>query len=273
MYKMHIEDLLMDNIKDQISVCVPNKYLSDKMFRKGIEEKKKWLEKMLKSYGPCSKIAYLNDEPIGMIQFYPEKAIPYKMGARDQVIEISCIFIGDKSLQGKGIGSKLLNDLIEDLKKPLPYFNNKPCKFIVTHAFNAESGIPQHIFYLKRGFKQIPELSEIDLYYPITGEYEFPKTKPREYKPLPEDYGSAIIFYSPKCPFSIKFAEQIKELIREVTKEIPIKIINTWNHPEEVIKRNTHNPIVNGKEIKTFFMDKENFKKEVREALKHEYKI
>jgi len=269
MDNIRIKDLEMNNLMDQISICVTEKYLSDEAFRRGVEEKRKWLENMLKKYGSCSKIAYLNNKPVGMIQFYPEKAIPYKIGARDQVIEISCIFVGDKSLQGKGIGSKLLNSLIEDLSKPLPYFNNKPCKFIVTHAFNAESGTPQHIFYLRRGFKQIPGLSEIDLYYPITGEYEPPKIKPREYKPLPEDYGSAIIFYSPKCPFSIKFAEQIKELTREVTKEIPIKIINIWEHPEEVIKRNTHNPIVNGKEIKTFFMDKENFKKEVKKALQH----
>jgi len=269
MDNIRIKDLEMNNLIDQISICVPEKYLSDEAFRRGIEEKRKWLENMLKKYGSCSKIAYLNNKPVGMIQFCPEKAVPYKAGAREQVIEISCIFVGDRSLQGKGIGSKLLNSLIEDLSKPLPYFNNKPCKFIVTHAFETKSGTPQHIFYSRRGFKQIPGLSKIDLYYPITGEYEPPKTKIEKYKPFQEDFGSAIIFYSPNCPFSIKFAEQIKKLIKEVSKEIPAKTINIWEHPEEVTKRNTLKPIVNGKEIKTFFMNEEGFKKEVKNALEN----
>ncbi len=156
MDNIRIEDLELNNLMDQISICVTEKYPSDEVFRRGIEEKRKWLENMLKKYGSCSKIAYLNNKPVGMIQFYPGKAVPYKAGAREQDVEISCIFVGDRSLQGKGIGSKLLNSLIEDLSKPLPYFNNKPCKFIVTRAFETKSGIPQRIFYSRRGFKQIP---------------------------------------------------------------------------------------------------------------------
>ncbi|MEM2970579.1 MAG: hypothetical protein QXR63_06565 [Candidatus Bathyarchaeia archaeon] len=46
---------------------------------------------------------------------------------------------------------------------------------------------------------------------------------------------------------------------------IKIEMINEWEKPEESIKRNWW-LIVNAKPIQTFFMDTENFKKEVKEA-------
>ncbi|MEM0053515.1 MAG: hypothetical protein QXL89_04960 [Nitrososphaeria archaeon] len=58
-------------------------------------------------------------------------------------------------------------------------------------------------------------------------------------------------------------------MILEVAPNIPIRLINIFEQPEEVKKRGkVQNCVVNGRAILTFFMDKENFKKEVNEALK-----
>jgi len=107
------------------------------------------------------------------------------------------------------------------------------------------------------------------LYYPLKEGFVYiPKSK--EYIPQEEDEGKILIFYDPSCPFCIYFLEKKKELVKEVAPEVPTRIINQFEEPEEVEKRGKISfCIVNGKPIKSFFMDKENFQKEVKEALKH----
>ena len=80
--------------------------------------------------------------------------------------------------------------------------------------------------------------------------------------------GKALIFYDPSCPFCIYFAEQIKRAIREVASDIPIRMINMFREREEIEKRGqVPYCAVNCKPIRAFFMDKERFQKEVKEAI------
>jgi hypothetical protein len=44
-------------------------------------------------------------------------------------------------------------------------------------------------------------------------------------------------------------------------------MINEWEKPEKYIKRKNWWLIVNAKPIQTFFMDTENFKREIKEAV------
>ena len=106
------------------------------------------------------------------------------------------------------------------------------------------------------------------LYYPLKEGYIY-RPKAEKFTPQEEDKGKALIFYDPSCPFCIYFTEQIKESIREVAPNIPVRMINMFEEAEEVKKRGqVPYCAVDGKPITTFFMDKENFQKEVIEALK-----
>jgi len=93
----------------------------------------------------------------------------------------------------------------------------------------------------------------------------------KEYEPLPEDRGRAVILHSPVCQFSYPFAKKMEEQIREVAPNIPIDLINEWEKPEEAIKRRNNVLIVNAKPIRTFFMDSMRFKEEVRIALSEKH--
>jgi len=64
-----------------------------------------------------------------------------------------------------------------------------------------------------------------------------PNLKEEKFIPQEEDRGKALIFYDPSCPFSIYFSEKIKESILEVAPDIPIRIINKFEEPEETKKR------------------------------------
>ncbi|MEM0095093.1 MAG: hypothetical protein QW660_00430 [Candidatus Bathyarchaeia archaeon] len=64
------------------------------------------------------------------------------------------------------------------------------------------------------------------------------------------------------------FTEQIKAAISEVAPNLPIRTVNMFEEQDEVNRRGQV-PLcaVNGKPITAFFLDKENFQREVIEAL------
>ncbi len=105
------------------------------------------------------------------------------------------------------------------------------------------------------------------LYYPLKKDYIY-HLEEKKFIPQEEDTERALIFYDPSCPFCIYFSESIKKSIREVALNIPIRMINKFEEPEEVERRRrVPSCVVDGKPIETFFMDKENFQEEVKSAL------
>lgn len=258
--KVRIENLQESNIEDLIYVC-SSKRLSDSVHQQGIALKRQWLHKMLNTYGPCAKIAYYNGKPAAQIFYYPEEADITKESRREGVLIINCIYNPTPAAQKIGMGTRLLQEIIKEVKNKKSCLGNKPCKFILAKAFNTGEMLPMPEFYKKNGF--LPTTEGSMLYLPVEGKYE-PSPK-RKYEPLEEDRGKVIIFYGPICQFSYPFAKRIEQIIREVLPNIKIEMINEWEKPEESIQRNWW-LIVNAKPIQTFFTDTENFKKEVKEA-------
>ncbi|MEM3580381.1 MAG: GNAT family N-acetyltransferase [Candidatus Bathyarchaeia archaeon] len=210
-------------------------------------------------FGGIAKMAYLNESPVGLIQYQPKP--------KEKILEITCIFVPDKQNQQKGVGKALLNALLRDAEKPKPHFDNEPPLALVTWAFGVPGYFPQNMFYLKMGFKKVVESDPFLLYYPLKEGYIY-HPKAGKFTPQAEDRGKAVIFYDPSCPFCMYFAEQIKTSINEVAPNLPMRMINMFEEREEVEKRGqVPYCAVNGKPITAFFMDKENFQKEVKMAL------
>lgn len=252
--RIRIENVNLENLKELISLCIPDGKENDTLFIEGAKVKKKWATHMLKTYGSFAKLAYLGPTLVGMIQYMPNPD--------EKIVEIQCIFVPDKQNNRKGIGSTLLKTLIEEMKTPKLYFNSTP-HALVAHAFEVSGWYPQHKFYQKMGFYQVENDCYL-LYYPLQEGYVYEK---KEFIPQKEDEGKALIFYDPSCPFCVSFNAKTTEAIREIT-DIPITLINTFEDSKEVKKRGTV-PfcVVNKKPIKSFVFD-ENFQSEVEEALK-----
>ncbi|MEM4736791.1 MAG: GNAT family N-acetyltransferase [Nitrososphaeria archaeon] len=260
MNSFKIKDVEKDEVDSFIYLCISPEKRENRFIIEGINAKRSWAIKSIDMFGSIAKIAYIDSKPVGMIQYRPQ--------FEERIVEIRCIFVPDKEYTRRGIGRALLKELIVDMKKPKKFFNNRPAQALVTWAFKVPGYYPQNEFYLKMGFKKVEEDNPFLLYYPLAQNYIY-RPKKEEYKSNVEDKGKALIFYDPSCPFCIYFAEQIKSLILEVAPNIPIRLINIFEQPEEVKKRGkVQNCVVNGRAILTFFMDKENFKKEVNEALK-----
>lgn len=251
-----------DNLNDLNKLCVPKDKWDDDIFQQGFKLKKECMQHHLEKFGEVAKLATIKGKPVGMIQFFPN--------IKEQVIEIQCIFIPDEKHRRKGIAKALLQDLLESMKKPKTYFNNKIPLAFTTFAFEIPEQYPQHEFYQKMDFKRINEDDPYYLYYPLKEGYVYkPKISEKNFQPLPEDKNKALIFLDPYCPFCYSFTQRYKQLIKEVKSDISIELYNIFSQKEEVEKRGgiVSDCVVNGKPINVFLSPKEPFLREVRSAL------
>lgn len=261
MEELKITEVNLENAEYLINLCIPPERSSDPLFKRGMKAKKKWVAEALEKNGSVAKLAYLNSKPVGLIQ--------YRSRPKEKLVEIKCIFIPLKEHLKKGIGKSLLNALIDDVRSKRILIGYVPLA-LVTYAFQVPGWYPQHEFYTRMGFKKVREDDPFLLYYPLKEGYVY-VPKEEEFISQEEDKGKALIFYGPSCPWSLYFSEKTKESIKEVAPDIPVRMIDTfWEH-EEVRKRGkTPGCAVNGIPIKSFFMDKENFQREVKQAIKHQ---
>jgi len=256
---LRINRVTKENIDELVNLCIPPNKKEDPLFIEGIRVKKRWADQVVEKYGSIGKLAYIDSKLVGLIQYLPRSG--------EKLMEIKCIFVPEKEALRKGVGKALLKALIEDMNKPKSYFDYDTPLALLTWAFEVPGWYPQYEFYKKRGFREVRKDDPFLLYYPIKEGYVY-LPKEVEYIPQDEDRGRGTIFYDPACPWCIYFSEKIKESIREIAPEIPLRMINEFEEAEEVKKRGkVPFCIVNKKPIETFFLDKENFQREVKEAL------
>jgi len=261
---MVIEPLTKDRIDEFVSFCVGAEQRGNPFFEKGIEMKKDYVANRLEKFGSIAKIALDNEKKIiGILQYQPS--------IEEQLIEIQCIYVREKEYQQQGVGRALLESFIEDMKKPQAYFKDQPAKGIVTYAFEVPDYFPQHKFYKKMGFKQIRPDDPFYLFFPLEEEFVYkPKISEAQFKALPEDKNKALLFLDPYCSFSYFFAKKMETIIKEIQSDVEIIFIDIFKQKDEVDKRGGIVPFcaVNQIPIKTFFMEGEGFKQEVKAALK-----
>ncbi|MEO0124455.1 MAG: GNAT family N-acetyltransferase [candidate division WOR-3 bacterium] len=261
-----IKDVSLENILDLCLVCVPQDKRDDPDWQKGIDEKKIWALDMLKKWGVIGKVGYIDGVPAGMIQYRPSPD--------EEVVWIDCIYIHEKKYWRKGIGKNLLSSLIEDMKKPQKWFNDRPAQALVVSPFpgHSEGQLSAKEFFTKYGFKRVGESQGL-LYYPLKKDFVYQpaeKESPK-YNPQAEDKGKVLIFCGPnKCPAAYPFfLKRMEKYIREVDDKISIYYIDISKEPEEAKKRNVGygDCIVNGRLIGAFVLDKQGFQNEVRELM------
>jgi len=165
--EVEIRDINESNVKDIPEFCrnclywgFPEEFERTKAepskYKQELEDKKReWILQTLREFGTCGKILYYNNKPVGYTEYGPSSRFPNIREYQSQPIEkleegvvfLSCLFISDKNLRGKGLGERLLNSVIEDLKK-------RGLKAVETYARRGSPDNPSGPveFYLKKGF-------------------------------------------------------------------------------------------------------------------------
>lgn len=267
MDEIAVKNVTEQSIDDLCRVCVLPEIRDDPDWIRGVADKKKWAIEALSRWGPFAKVAYHNGSPAGMIQYRPHP--------EERVVQIDCIYVQTASCWGKGIGSRLLSGLLEDVKKPMHWFGNRQPSALVTRTFpGGEPGqYTAREFFTRKGFRQIGEDLD-DLYYPLKAGFVYKPVPSEEvrYVPDDEDKGKVVIISGPSfCPATYAFfLKRMERYIREMHPKVSIKWVDSSEEPEEVKNRNVGvgDCIVNARLIKSYVLEKDNFRKEVQTALK-----
>lgn len=136
--KVSIKDIAEGNLKETPEPCRSciywenpdvieqnnQKLLKRERARRAVE-KAAWFSKTLEEFGCCGKIVYVDNKAVGYAQYCPSHRLPNtkeyraeRLGtAEEKTVFISCPYICDESFRGKGLGKKLLDEVIADLKK------------------------------------------------------------------------------------------------------------------------------------------------------------
>jgi N-acetylglutamate synthase-like GNAT family acetyltransferase len=264
MDEIKVRDLSAANVEDLCRICVPIAKRDGPAYVTGMELKRRWAMAMLQRWGACAKLAYIGSEDVGLIQYEP---VP-----EERVIHIHCLYVPEQEYWQKGIATRLLSSLVEDMKAPQVWFGDRPARALVTKTFPGEKPgqYPARCFFVGMGFQQVGEDADL-LYTPLEQGCAYQPTakKAVEYVPQAEDRGRATIIYGPSfCPFAYVFLKKAAQTIQEVAPGLSVRWIDRSKEPAEVKRRgNFEGCVVNARPIRSFVLDKESFQREVAEAL------
>ena len=96
--ELEIRDVDLGNVDDLINLCIPSERRDDPLLLEGIRVKRRWAAQAIERYGNIGKIAYLNSEPAGLIQYQPK--------IEEKLVEIACIFVPEEENLRKGTGKE-----------------------------------------------------------------------------------------------------------------------------------------------------------------------
>jgi GNAT superfamily N-acetyltransferase len=267
MDEIDVRDVIEENIDDLCWVCVSPEKRDDPDWIRGVADKKKWALETLPKWRPFAKVAYLNGSPAGMIEYRP---VP-----EEHIVRIDCIYVLLSDYWRKGIATRLLNSLLEDVKKPMDWFHDRRPLALVTKTF--PGGAPEQYtareFFTRKGFKQIGEDPD-HLYCPLKAGFVYRPVEKKEAKYIPhdEDKGRVVIISGPDyCPATYPyFLKRMEKYIWELDPGVSIRWIDSSEEPEEVRKRNVSvgDCIVNARLMPSYVLDEDSFRKEVKAALK-----
>jgi GNAT superfamily N-acetyltransferase len=264
---VEIRNLTESNVDDALVVCTPERLTPswNPFYRQGLRVRRKWLLNLLDSVGSCCKIAYVNAKPVGMIQFNPFHRIPYFATKRRDALYIHCIFVRHE-FRNQGIGSRLLEALIDEMKKPNPLFENKPCRVFVTTA-RERRGFKQPGYFKLKGFSRISGDPNVGLIYQLFDEEETEMLDIPFRGPIRIKEKGVKIFYDPSCQYCIYFNESTRALIREFRPDVSVEEFSLWEHPEKALERGVTSRVtyINGTPI--LFEEPEQFREAIRRTL------
>ena len=128
-----------------------------------IEMKLKWLRNTRENFGNCGKIIYVDEKAIGFTQyatleFLPRSSHFQTVPPGNDAVLISCLFIAKREYRRLGLGSQLLQSIIDELRE-------RGVNAIETFARKESSENPSGPveFYLKNGFRIFRDNPEVPI--------------------------------------------------------------------------------------------------------------
>jgi len=257
-----IDENILENLE---GLCIPEEKLDDPFFVEGNFLWKRWITKNMSKFGSIGKVAYLDSEIVGMIQYLPKPD--------QKVVEIKCTFVKEDK-RGMGIRNSLLKETIEEFQRSKRYFEHQSAKALVTLPYPSPKPIENSDFYKEYGFEQLSDDHKHLLYYPLTEDYLVDESILEEPNlPIDElDKDKALILCNSHCPYCVEEMMETFKQLRKLNSEIPVKLVVPFEEPEEFIHAFSMPlcVVINGESIGFSIMENEDFLERMKEILDSE---
>lgn len=264
MKEVRVEEVREETVQDLAWLCAPKGREEDPAFQKDMAMKIAWAKEKLRKGESCAKIAYLGEEPAGLLQYQIQPEMNFG--------QLLCVFVPERRHWGQGVGPGLLSSWVEEMRRPQPWNGGRLPQALVVHTFLGESEeqLLAQAFFRRRGFQQIGDDPDL-LAFPLIGEPRSPPgfgaetfSPPPPYRPQPADAGSVLILYGPSfCPWTFVFYAKAARLLREALLDVSIHWVDGLAQPEELEKRGGFTGVVaNARAIAHSVFEEEAFIKE-----------
>ncbi|WP_416326357.1 GNAT family N-acetyltransferase [[Eubacterium] hominis] len=199
--------LTKENIDKEHICCA----LSDK---EQVAEKKHWLAQKMDD----GLVFYrLNEKGKVFIEYLPVEAACFPIQARNMMF-IDCLWVSGK-YKGKGYSSVLLNQCIKDASEA------GMDGIVVISSPKKMSYLNDPNFLIHQGFQLCDEALPFQLYYlPIHDSCEKPSFLPNA-KTMRTKEDGIVLYYTPQCPFALKYAQILKQRVEAAGIPIHLHLI------------------------------------------------
>ncbi len=258
MKEIEIKELDLESLKKIDCLCIPKEELNDPVYIEGRHLWKEWIVENLKKYDSVGKIASLDSDILGYIQYIPKPI--------QSVVEIKCIY-ASKDERKEWIKERLLKTTIEEFEKTKPYFDDEKAKALVVYPYPVPKGRDEGDFFMKNDFKVSSKDKNL-LFFPLKENFE-PVSEKLESRIQPESRNKALIYCNASCPYCVKEMTDALQLIREVDTDIPVKIIVPFEKTERLNESFSMptSVVINDELIRFPLLDDENFLKKLKDKL------
>jgi hypothetical protein len=226
---VEIRNLTTQNIQHKAGFCfqqlnpeAPYSEGDEDRYLEGKKRKAKFLEQMLKR-GGRAKIAYIDNNAVGFIEYYPIEIVPMGIVGKNLMV-IFCMDVKEKQ---KGIGAALLNACLEDSRGL-----RQKC---VAVTCSNEHWMSQS-FFEKHGFIEVVKGKWMSILVKKFEEVENPNWLQGSFKPkLQKGKIVVSIFQNDRCPVIWRNAEIVRKVADEFKKYVEINEYDT-NTRENILK-------------------------------------
>ena len=208
---LKIVDLNPERYDESISLCIGCK----PGFEQAREEKRRWLENHYpKKVG--GKLAYLNGQIAGMIEFCPIEHSPFPVTG-EGLLHINCIWVLP-GYQRKSIGQTLLRSCREEME-------TRGRKGLSVLAYDGPMLMPE-AFFAHEGFRTVQKRLHTELMWKEFGACRPPEFLESRFTPERLDDGIAIdMLWSAQCPWSVMTRQRIQRVSREFKEQVRFRSI------------------------------------------------
>lgn len=248
----------IQQIESLCDICFPDKQENDPRYIEGNLLRRRWVKENIKRYGSVGKIALDKSGPVGLIQYLPRP--------EDKIVDIMCFFVTEGDSTREDVAKKLIEETIKGFKRSKSFFSGSMARALVAYDQPSSDDGLDTLSFEDHGFKKGTNTDRDFWYYPIDEDYVHEN---EQFKVEKGDLNKVLLFYGSYCPLCVYRMEKAMMKIREVSPELPVKIM-IGSEEEKRLSSSRHIGVINNYQFELDTIEEDTLKLKIKEVMINE---